>query len=70
MPPIEQTWLPFIYLYGVGGLFFLSGMIVIKKTGGINLEKRRHRYWWWVLIFGFFYFVIIHAALTLAALYL
>ena len=70
MPTFEQTWLPYLYLYVVGGLFFLIGMITIKKTGGIDLTKKRHRYWWKVLIFGFFYFVIIHAALTLAALYL
>ncbi|HSW56020.1 MAG TPA: hypothetical protein VLH59_13105 [Ignavibacteriaceae bacterium] len=70
MPTFEQTWLPYLYLYGVGGLFFLIGMITIKKTGGIDLTKKRHRFWWKVLIFGFFYFVIIHAALTFAALYL
>ncbi|HMU43631.1 MAG: hypothetical protein IPJ03_06100 [Ignavibacteriales bacterium] len=70
MPSFEQTWLPFIYLYGVGGLFFFSGMILIKKSGAINLNLKRHRFWWKMLYFGFFYFMFIHAALTLAALYL
>jgi hypothetical protein len=70
MPSFEQTWLPFIYLYGVGGLFFFSGMILIKKSGAINLNLKRHRFWWKMLYFGFFYFMFIHVALTLAALYL
>ncbi len=70
MPPFAQTWLPFIYLYGVGGTFFLSGMIIIKKSKAVNFEKKRHRYWWNVTIFGFFYFMVMHALLILAALYL
>ncbi|MBS4033207.1 MAG: hypothetical protein KGZ85_01965 [Ignavibacterium sp.] len=69
MPPFEQTWLPYIYLYGVGGLFFIIGMITIKKSGGIDLTKKRHRYWWKVLIFGMIYFMIFHAVLIIAALY-
>ena len=70
MPSFENTWLPFIYLYGVGGAFFLGGMIIIKKAKAINFEKKSHRFWWKVLILGFFYFMFIHAALILAALYL
>jgi hypothetical protein len=69
MPPFAHTWLPFIYLYGVGGAFFLSGMIIIKKSKAVNFEKKRHRYWWNVTIFGFFYFMVFHALLILAALY-
>jgi hypothetical protein len=69
MPTFEQTWLPFMYLYGFGGIFFLSGMILIKKAGSVDLNKRKHKYWWNVLIFGFFYFVVLHAVLILAALY-
>jgi hypothetical protein len=69
MPTFANTWLPFIYLYSVGGVFFLSGMIIIKKSKAVNFEKKRHRYWWNVTIFGFFYFMVFHALLILAALY-
>jgi len=31
-------WLPFIYLYGVGSIFFVLGMIIIKKSGAVNLQ--------------------------------
>jgi hypothetical protein len=70
MPTFEQTWLSFIYLYGVGGAFFLSGLIIVKKSKAVDFEKKRHRYWWNVSIFGFFYFMVIHVLLILAALYL
>jgi hypothetical protein len=70
MPSFEQTWLPYIYLYGVGGFCFIIGMITIKKSGGIDLTKKRHRHWWNVMISGMIYFMIIHAVLILAALYL
>lgn len=70
MPSFEHTWLPYIYLYGVGGLCFIIGMITVKKAGGIDLSKKRHRYWWNVMIFGMIYYMILHAALILIALYL
>lgn len=70
MTTFENTWLPFIYLYGVGGLFFLSGLIVVAKAKAVNFEKKRHRYWWKITLFGYFYFMTIHALLILAALYL
>lgn len=69
MPSFFNSWLPFIYLYGVGGFFFLVGMIIIKRSGAINLEIKRHRYWYRVLILGFFYFVVLHASFTIFALY-
>ncbi|GIK23017.1 MAG: hypothetical protein HND40_04870 [Ignavibacteriota bacterium] len=70
MPSFENTWLPFIYLYGVGGIFFVCGLVIIKKSKAVNFEKKRHRYWWRITLFGFFYYMAIHALLILAALYL
>jgi hypothetical protein len=70
MPSFTHTWLPYIYLYGLGGIFFISGMLLVKKAGAIDLTKKRHRYWYKVLIFGFFYFMILHAVWILAAMYL
>jgi len=69
MSLFEHSWLPFIYLYGVGGLFFLIGMIIIIKSKALNTKLKRHRYWLKVLVFGFFYFVIFHAFFTILALY-
>jgi hypothetical protein len=69
MPSFFHTWLPFIYLYGVGGFAFLTGMIIIRRSNAIDLKLKRHRYWYRVLIFGYFYFAILHAILIIAALY-
>lgn len=69
MPPFSHTWLPFIYLYVVGGIFFFFGMILVKKSGAMNPQSKKHQFWKKVLLFGFFYFVAIHAFLILAALY-
>ncbi|PID60702.1 MAG: hypothetical protein CR986_03650 [Ignavibacteriae bacterium] len=64
-----DTWVPFLYLYGVGGFFFLVGMIIIKRSGAINLQKKNHRYWYRVLIFGYFYFVALHSFFIILARY-
>lgn len=69
MPSFFDSWLPFIYLYVGGGLFFLTGMIIIRKTKAIDMRLKRERFWWKVLIFGYFYFVFIHVTLIIAALY-
>jgi len=65
-----NSWLPFIYLYGVGGVFFFSGLYIIVKSGSLNLQKKHHLWWIRVLVAGFFFFLFIHAALIIAALYL
>lgn len=70
MPSFYNTWLPYIYLYGAGGIFFIIGLIITKKSGAYNPLKKRHKFWWKITILGFFYFMILHAALILAALYL
>lgn len=68
MPTFFNTWLPYLYLYIVGGIFFFLGMVIIRKSGAIDLNKKRHRFWNRVLYFGFFWFVILHGIFTYAAL--
>ncbi len=62
-----NTWLPFIYLYGVGGLAFLIGMYLIIKTRSLNLKKDHHKKWLVVLIAGFIYYASIHGFFILVA---
>ncbi len=69
MPPFSHTWLPFIYLYGVGGIFFIIGIIITKKSKAMDLSNKKHRYWFKILIFGFVYYMALHFFLTIAALY-
>jgi len=69
MPSFSHSWLPFLYLYGVGGVFFLSGLIIIHKSKSLDPQLKADRKWRRILIFGFFYFMLIHTILTIAALY-
>ena len=69
MSEFLDNWLPFIYLYGVGGILFFTGLILIKRSKSINLQLKRHRFWYRTLIFGFLYFMFMHFILTIAGLY-
>jgi hypothetical protein len=64
-----NTWLPFIYLYVGGGIFFVAGMILIRKAKSIDMRTKRHRFWWKIMIAGFFYYLAFHAILIIAAIY-
>ena len=56
-----QTWLPFIYLYGVGGIAFLFGTFLIYKTGALRANYETHKKCVWVLFYGYFFYAFIHA---------
>ena len=64
----SRTWLPFIYLYGVGGIIFLLGMFLVLKSDSLNLKRRHHRIWLFILFLGFAWYVVIHSTVSLAAL--
>ena len=66
--PFSHAWLPYIYLYGVGGLLFVSGLIITIKSGSLDLKRPGHKNWFIVLIFGFIWFMVMHALWNLAAL--
>jgi len=70
MPTFFDSWLPFIYLYVGGGIFFLAGMLLIRRTKALDMRLKRDRFWWKAMIFGYFYFMAIHAFSIIAALYL
>ena len=66
--PFSHTWLPYIYLYGVGGLLFGSGLIITIRSRSLDLKRPGHKMWLAVLIFGFIWFMVMHAIWNLAAL--
>lgn len=70
MPSFFENWFPFIYLYGVGGFFFFSGLILIIKSGALDPKIKRHKRWLKIMLSGFFFFLILHAFLITAAIYL
>ena len=56
-----QTWLPFFYLYGIGGIAFLLGTFLIYKTGALRASHETHKIWICVLFYGYFFYAFIHA---------
>jgi hypothetical protein len=56
-----RTWLPFIYLYGVGGIVFIVGMFLILRTKALRPTYYRHKKWLWLLLYGFFFWMSLHA---------
>jgi len=63
-----RVWLPFIYLYGVGGIVFTVGLILILRTKALRPSYDRHRKWLWVLFYGFFFWAGLHATFIFLAL--
>ncbi len=68
MEYFSHSWLPYIYLYGLGGLLFIAGIFITIRSGSLNPEKISHWRWFWTLIFGFVWYMSLHASLILAAL--
>ena len=68
MLDFSRTWLPYLYLYVVGGGIFLVGMFIILRSRSLKLERIRHREWYHILIFGLVYYMGIHGLFTFAAL--
>ena len=66
--PFSHAWLPYIYLYGVGGLLFLSGVLITVKSGSLDMKRPSHRVWFQILFFGLIWFMVMHALWNLAAL--
>tara|TARA_B100000686_G_scaffold40992_1_gene42364 strand:+ start:55816 stop:56211 length:396 start_codon:yes stop_codon:yes gene_type:complete len=64
----SRTWLPYIYLYSVGGFIFFTGMVIVLRSGSLKKQNPKHRFWYHILIFGFFYYLFIHGAGIQAAL--
>lgn len=56
-----RTWLPFLYLYGVGGIAFVLGMVLILRTEALRTTFDRHKKWVYILLYGFLFYAGIHA---------
>ncbi|MBM4175696.1 MAG: hypothetical protein FJ213_05925 [Ignavibacteria bacterium] len=69
MTAVLEIWISYFYMYLVGGIFFVIGLLITHKAGSMTLKKKNHRYYFRLLIFGFFYFMILHALLIFAGLY-
>lgn len=66
---IPRIWWPYLYLYGVGLLIFVVGIVIILRSGACVLASRSDRFWFGVLLFGFAWYAGIHLIWYLAAIY-
>ena len=64
----SQTWLPFLYLYGVGGISFLFGLFIILKSNALRTNYQKHKKWLWVLLYGYLFYAAIHAMFIILAI--
>ena len=57
-----RIWAPYIYLYGVGGIFFMTSLWLILRSRACRSDVRRDRFWLGVLALGFLWFAGLHAS--------
>lgn len=58
--PFERVWLPYIYLYGAGGVIFFVGLWMVLKSQGFDKKRPADRKWIGILVFGFVYYASLH----------
>ena len=68
MDLFTHSWLPYFYLYGLGAVFFFSGVYLVLKTKSLDMKKPHHRTWMKILFLGYGWFMAVHAILTFLAL--
>ncbi|NQS97996.1 MAG: hypothetical protein HQ591_06045 [candidate division Zixibacteria bacterium] len=64
----SRAWLPYIYLYGAGGAFFIAGLAIVLKSKALNLKIARHQKWLGILIFGLLWYMFLHWFVTYAGM--
>ena len=67
-PDFDRAWLPYLYLYGVGGLFFVTGLFLVCRSKACDFSRPLHKRWFRVLLFGFAWYAFLHGAQTYVAL--
>lgn len=63
-----RVWLPYLYLYGVGGLFFSVTLALVLRSGACRPARAVDRRWRRYLVLGLLWTAGLHGAVTLAAL--
>ncbi len=66
--PFDRVWLPYLYLYGVGGIVFFGGLLIVLKSTSFQASRTEDRRWIRVLLFGFFWYASLHGIGILVAI--
>lgn len=67
---MDSPWVSYLYLYGNGLIVFLIGLWIILRSGACKWGRGHDTFWFVVLLAGYVFFAVLHAAWTLAALYI
>ena len=59
----DNPWAAFLYQYGLGGLVFGVGLLIIRRSGACDFDRPGDRFWFGVLIFGYVWYALMHAIL-------
>jgi hypothetical protein len=65
--PFERVWLPYLYLYGIGGIIFFGGLGMVLKSQGYDKKRPSDRKWIGILVFGFMFYASLHGVGIYAA---
>ncbi len=65
-----RVWLPYLYLYGVGGLFFFGSLALVVRSGACSRGRFDDRRWFRALFLGFLWIAGLHGLGNLLALWL
>ena len=63
-----RVWLPYIYLYVMGGVFFFLSLGIVTRAKALNLKIVRHRKWLVVLVLGLLWYMFLHWLVTYSAM--
>ena len=58
--PVDEMWFPYVYVYSIGGLIFIFGMILAFRSGAMNTATGRGRLILAILIGGMLFFMGLH----------
>ncbi len=56
-----SVWYPWLYQYGVGGVIFVVSVVLLLRSGALNLRHLPHRFLLGALIAGLLGFAAFHA---------
>lgn len=56
----ESPWTSFIYMYALGGIFFMIGNWIAMSTGAVKWHRKSDRFWFLSVILGFGFFFSLH----------
>ena len=55
-----SDFIPVVYQYGIGGIVFVLGLVLVTRAGALDLKTRQGKCWFAVLVAGFFLYLCIH----------